>query len=309
MLKVVRGFLSARSYATRRLNRVPLEVSGPDSTAFLQGLITNDIEHLSQKPAIYALFLNNQGRILYDCVLFGGSRRDVVVLDVDADLAHRVEKHLNMFKVKRKVEIKSLAESHEIIAAFNRDGSEIDDSSIEDRSGAAVIGSVDPRVDKLGMRFVAPKTDAVFGSREDSDDYRALRYELGVPEGGEEIIPGKCFPLEYNADFMHGISFQKGCYIGQELTARTYHTGAVRKRILPFKVAGDVSTGGELIVVNEKGKNVGKVRGMQDRAGIALLRTEECAKAEKLTLKDTSDEVTYRIPSWWPKEAPKRVMK
>ncbi len=100
----------------------------------------------------------------------------------------------------------------------------------------------DPRLPELGWRIFGPSdwTPTISNNtgkivQEDEERYKDLRYTLGVGEGVVEIPFGKSFPLEVNGDFLHGISFHKGCYLGQELTARTHHTGVVRKRLMPFR--------------------------------------------------------------------------
>lgn len=94
---------------------------------------------------------------------------------------------------------------------------------------------VDPRVNRLGWRLLVPAGQKVEIELGKDIGYKRLRYSLGVAEGVNELPSGNCFPLESNGDYMHGISFHKGCYIGQELTARTHHTGVVRKRIMPIR--------------------------------------------------------------------------
>lgn len=98
----------------------------------------------------------------------------------------------------------------------------------------------DPRLNELGWRIFVPREKSNSFSPKDiaistESSYTKLRYALGVAEGVKELPSAACFPLESNGDYLHGISFHKGCYLGQELTARTHHTGVVRKRIMPFR--------------------------------------------------------------------------
>ena len=120
---------------------------------------------------------------------------------------------------------------------------------------------------------------------------------------------GKCFPLEYNADYMHGVSFHKGCYVGQELTARTHHTGIVRKRIMPVRLldgpARDVNL--ECDVTNGEGKKIGRIRAWSGTSGLGLMRVSESLDAENLLLGDAN--IVVNKPFWWPKEAPKKNAK
>merc|ERR1712215_588921 len=94
----------------------------------------------------------------------------------------------------------------------------------------------------------------------DMSSYVYRRCILGISEGVEDMPVGKCIPLEYNLDYLQGVSFHKGCYIGQELTARTHHTGVIRKRILPLTIHQEIAKeeGEELVVTNQEGKKVCK---------------------------------------------------
>ena len=148
------------------------------------------------------------------------------------------------------------------------------------------------------------------------ENYTKHRYDLGICEGINEIPYGKCTPLEYNGEYMHGVSFQKGCYIGQELTARTHHTGVIRKRIMPIELSSEIiknidddDTGEMTDIRNEKGKKVGKICATLKTSGLGLLRIEDCLKSENLTVDKTSVTVNFQIPSWWPESAPKTNQK
>jgi len=138
-----------------------------------------------------------------------------------------------------------------------------------------------------------------------SDSYEKYRYRLGVGEGVKDFPVETCFPLECNGDFLHGISFHKGCYVGQELTARIYHTGVVRKRLMPIEIIGDKELPQSIpiqTVVADGQKNVGKFRSHSGAYGLALLRFEDCLKSEKLVLSETGLTIRCSKPFWWPKE-------
>ena len=134
------------------------------------------------------------------------------------------------------------------------------------------------------------------------DTYTSHQCVLGIAEGVAQLGLGKVTPLEYNLDYLHGVSFHKGCYIGQELTARTHHTGVIRKRILPLQFRGQLamSEGEELSVVNDKGKNVGKVKKVMGDIGMGLMRLKESFEAEKLLVNNV--EVVVSRPGWWPQD-------
>ena len=109
--------------------------------------------------------------------------------------------------------------------------------------------------------------------------------------------------LQLLTDYLHGVSFHKGCYIGQELTARTHHTGVVRKRIVPLTLSEDVPDSLDLEQVNvltETGKKVGKIKRLEGRVGLGLLRLKESLEAESLSLEGVG--VSVVRPDWWPAE-------
>lgn len=134
------------------------------------------------------------------------------------------------------------------------------------------------------------------------------RYKLGVGEGPLDLPPGKAVPLECNVADLNGISFSKGCYIGQELTARTHHTGVLRKRLLPLVFDSHTMSSGAKIkhgakVVNEKGANIGQFRNCassNNKFGIALLRVKEALEAEELQVETDGEKRNCRTykPFW-----------
>lgn len=167
----------------------------------------------------------------------------------------------------------------------------------------------DPRVDLLGYRLIRsadqPPPLHLHNHEVEQvtlDQYHVHRHCTGVAEGAAEIPPTKCFPLEYNCDYLHGVSFHKGCYIGQELTARTHHTGVIRKRILPirFDSLPTTTVDYDTPILNQAGRSVGKIRQTQGRSGLALIRLKEAFAAESLSC--NSVPVTVWRPVWWPQE-------
>nr|CAD7264799.1 unnamed protein product [Timema shepardi] len=176
----------------------------------------------------------------------------------------------------------------------------------------------DPRLSLLGIRLLyaanKSETDIITELDEevqlpkDEAQYKILRYKLGVGEGVIEIPTGNCFPLEANCDYLHGVSFHKGCYIGQELTARTHHTGVVRKRLMPliFDLVPKNGLEHDAPILAASGvpkKPIGKLRGVERNVGIGLLRVSEALDSETLQIYDGTGHTMK--PFWWPQEAPK----
>lgn len=320
-------------------DRSLIRVSGSEVCDFLQGLITNDIRHLAQGiGCMFAMILNTKGRVLYDTIIYRTSQKDTFLIECDKQITEPFQKHLKMYKVKRKIDISNLQDEYNIYSVFNfktSTGDENNEHSTKKLEGLIVPCTSlketlpetsstckmyedlliyrDPRISDLGSRIIAPnKSDIpqqisqIFNIISEPDKkatYRALRYNLGIGEGIIDLPPGNCLPLEANCDYLHGISFHKGCYIGQELTARTHHTGVIRKRLMPLIFSKlPIKLPEEDRVMNNN-VNLGKLRGIEDNVGLGLLRISQALELKEITV---GDGVARTIkPSWWPLEAPK----
>ncbi|KAG0713452.1 putative transferase CAF17, mitochondrial [Chionoecetes opilio] len=316
-------------HAERQQQRGLVRVEGEEAADFLQGLVTNDMEHLEgSTTAMYCLLLNRQGRVLHDAIIYR-SGPGAFLLECDAARASQLERHLRMHRVRRRLVVDDVTKELSVWCVFDPEPDitqepKVDAESlymnpkVESRAALQLAGDSgditviqDPRVQLLGHRLVVPAAVASLrkllpGVEEGGgkEMFRALRYRLGVGEGPEELPPTKCLPLEANCDYLHGVSFHKGCYVGQELTARTFHTGVVRKRILPLIFSENASeVPADAKVTNEQGRAVGKVRACLDGHGLGLLRVEECLGAKSLTVEGLVIQ-TFR-PPWWPHQAPK----
>lgn len=286
-------------------DRAVIKVSGPDAGPFLQGLMTNDIRHLEEETNVmYCLFLNIQGRILYDSLIYNGLEPGTYLIECDVGGVTQLAKHLSMYRVRRKVGI-GVDETLRTWVLFQPPPKELE--------GNFVLAK-DPRVKELGWRLlVNTETDLSrhVENLEPTTSYRELRYRLGVGEGIGDLPPGTSFPLECNGDYLHGISFHKGCYIGQELTARTYHTGVTRKRLMPVKFHQSPppdSLKPDSTVTNEANARMGKLRGFipGSQYALGLLRVQEALSSTALLKVDSNPVCTHR-PDWWPLEAPKHI--
>lgn len=283
--------------------RAIVKVSGLDAGSYLQGLMTNDIKHLDEdnNPNMYCMFLNRQGRILYDAIIHSSKKSGSYLIECDAECSESLAKHLTMFRVRRKVVI-SIEETLKPWVLF--------DQPPEGLSNEVILAR-DPRVKELGWRVLVDSNKSLSHliknlCVDNTDRYTELRYKLGVGEGSRDMPPGTCFPLECNCDYLHGVSFHKGCYLGQELTARTYHTGVTRKRLMPvvFQQPSD-SIQLESTISDENGQRVGKLRGYLHGSvyGLGLLRIQQALSSSQLKI-DSNLIETHR-PAWWPIEAPK----
>jgi folate-binding protein YgfZ len=260
-------------------NRACLRLSGPEVRSFLQGLITQDIEKLTPATPVYAAVLTPQGKYLHDFFLI--EQEDGIYLDGERARLADLERRLMMYRLRAKVEIENIADEFDVYALWGEPA--------EDRAGAYQ----DPRLDALGKRLIHPKGDAAPEGLVSADDYDRHRLSLGVPDGSKDIEVEKTLILEANIDLLNGVSFTKGCYVGQELTARMKYRGKVRRRLIPVTVDGPLPAPGSAI--SHDGKNIGDIRsGREDRA-LAYLRIEDLEKAPF-----QSGEATLKpeIPDW-----------
>ncbi|XP_069671694.1 putative transferase CAF17 homolog, mitochondrial [Periplaneta americana] len=315
-----------------------LRVSGEEASVFIQGLITNDMRHIEEgAPSMYTMFLNTKGRVMYDAIIYKSKEQNVFLIECDKSASPQLLKHLKMYRVRRKIDIKNIDDELKVwvifdpqLADYNEneiDGNKpVNLSGVSDSTNTEIMTHLgnrndlivcrDPRLSVLGVRVLAPSGEdiSLIDGKDDSSHqkykscYRAFRFKLGIGEGVNDLPPGNCFPLEANGDYLHGVSFHKGCYIGQELTARTHHTGVVRKRLMPlfFHSVSQTELEMNASIQPLSGSNkvsLGKLRGVEHNIGLALLRVTEALDVSKLKISDVTAET--RKPSWWPQEAPK----
>ena len=276
---------------TQLLSRSLIRISGADTLPFLQGLITTNISApsavsgASYKLAIYTAFLNAQGRVLQDALLYcenaEDSRPESWLIEVDSKSRSSLLSHLKKHKLRAKVKLEA-----------------VDDLDVHHGAEAPDSQDLlyhDPRPG-MGVRvLLQPDSSHKAGDAEqqkDAEEYMIHRLTHGIAEGQDEIISGSALPQESNIDFFGGIDFRKGCYLGQELTIRTHHTGVVRKRILPVQLYEGAAPegpqaifdagaklpmpppGANMSKVASRGRSTGKWLGGVGNVGLALCRLE-----------------------------------
>ncbi|XP_042028574.1 putative transferase At4g12130, mitochondrial isoform X2 [Salvia splendens] len=310
-----------------------IRFSGPETIKFLQGLLTNDVRSLDDPPTaaapVYAAMLTPQGRFLYDFFLYGPPRPDPGELelyaDVDGSVVDELLAALKKYRLRSKVDIENVGEDFSCWQRFGR-GLELDSVGWGGTVGQSDVSSSqgnnigwnwhnDPRLTCLGYRGIFPSnaTPPLVEEDKETDERNFLlwRLEKGVAEGSSEIPKGEAIPLEYNLVGLNAISFDKGCYVGQELVARTHHRGVIRKRLIPVRflsgsgkeVEQQVSPGSE-VIGNASKKKAGTVMTALGSRGLALVRLEEAFKeAGALTINGREDIKVETIrPKWWPPE-------
>ena len=273
-------------------NRGVFAVSGADRRGFLQGLVSNDVDKVCPEQARYAALLTAQGKYLYDFMMieFG----EAIWLDAEAGRLSDLEGRLSIYRLRSKA---ALDERPDLaVAAVFGKGALAAMGFSEDpgvaRPFASGVAFVDPRLAALGVRCILPRADIRCvlegtGLLEDGfPAYDRLRLQLGVPDGSRDLVPEKSILLESGFDELNGVDWQKGCYIGQELTARTKYRGLIKKRLMPVEIDGPAPAPGTIVTAD--GREVGEMRSSRNEFGLALLRLEPIVEGKPLKAGNTT---------------------
>jgi folate-binding protein YgfZ len=266
-------------------HRGVLAVDGPDARAFLQGIVSNDVEKATPESAVWSAFLTPQGKFLHE--FFMVERDGRLLLDCEAERRADLMKRLRIYKLRSKAEVADETEGLCVVALW--DGDALSRLGLEQRRGAATgfAGGavfVDPRLTELGARALVPRERAAaalteLGFRNATlDDYDRHRIALGAPDGSRDLEVEKTTLLEAGFDELGGVDWQKGCYMGQELTARTKYRGLVKRRLVPVEIDGPAPSAGAPILVD--GKESGTLRSVVDGVGLATLRLDQLAESD-----------------------------
>ena len=263
-----------------------LAISGPDRRPFLQGLVSNDVDKVCPTASRYAALLTAQGKYLHDFMMVEAG--ESIWLDAEAARLGDLKRRLSMYRLRARV---SLDERSDLAVAAIFGAGEAAILGLPSEPGAArPLGSgvvfIDPRLASLGARAILPRenaravlTDA--GIAETGFDiYDRLRLSLGIPDGSRDLVLEKSILLESGFDELNGVDWQKGCYIGQELTARTRYRGLVKKRLTPVRIEGPAPPPGAAVTAD--GREIGEMRSSRGGLGLALLRIEPVREGKML---------------------------
>jgi hypothetical protein len=281
-------------------DRGVIAVAGEDRQTFLQGLVSNDVRRVSLERAVYAALLTPQGRYLHDFFVIAVG--DVLYLDCEAARRDDLRRRLSLYRLRSKVSLSDATEEITVVLLFGEGALAQAGLPTEPGRARALDGGsiyVDPRLPELGARALLPRagaedTPARLGFAAGSAEaYDRLRLSLGVPDGSRDLPVEKAILLENGLDELHAIDWDKGCYMGQELTARTRYRGLVRKRLLPVKVEGPLPAPGTLVMAGDA--EAGEMRSGRDGLGLAILRLEHL-EAPSLTAGESR--LNPRRPGW-----------
>ncbi len=265
-----------------------LEIGGEERASFLQGLVTNDVEGLGRGEACFAALLSPQGKMLFD--FFAINRGETILLDCPAAAAADLLKRLTFYKLRAKIALADVSDRWRVAAAWG-------EGAGETLKAGASIAFEDPRAPALGFRGLIEEGKAA-NFPADTGAYEAMRVAAAVPEGGKDYAYGDAFPHEACFDLLHGVSFTKGCYVGQEVVSRMQHRGTARTRVLAVSAEAPLPAGGADILAD--GFAVGRLGSVAGTRGIALARLdrvgEALAKGQPLSAGGVA--VTLSVPSW-----------
>lgn len=282
--------------------RALLSVTGPEARPFLQGLISNDIEKAAPGRAIHAALLTAQGKYLHD--FFIAARGDGALL-IDCEAARRddLRKRLTIYRLRSKAMIEAL-DGWQVFTTWG-DGA-LAALGLGTEAGAAGpfgqgVAFVDPRLAALGARALLPGEGAAALTaagliQTDAEAYDLWRLSHGVADGSRDLEPEKSILLESNFEELNGVDFNKGCYVGQELTARTKYRGLMKKKLVPVDLIGTAPAPGTQIMLD--GKDAGTMRSARDGHGLALLRLDALDAANGGTLTAGDARLVPRLPGW-----------
>jgi folate-binding protein YgfZ len=252
-------------------DRALISVSGADRIAFLQGLVSNDVAKVSAGRALYAAFLTAQGKYLHDIFIAAIGER--LLIECEAPRRPDLVRRLSLYKLRSQV---ALSEENGLSVGLYFGEGALGALGLPETSGLA-------RVEQSGVVFVDPRL-AALGARAylsgaglptetgTTADYDRLRISLGVPDGSRDLPVEKAILLENGFDELNAIDWDKGCYMGQELTARTRYRGLVRKRLMPVTIEGPAPAFGAPLLLGEK--EAGEMRSANGELGLALIRLE-----------------------------------
>ena len=282
-------------------DRALLSVSGPDRFSFLQGLISNDMQKVESGGAMWAALLTPQGKFLHEFFVF--SIGDEVVLDCEDKRRDDLLARLSRYKLRSQVDLRIC---NDLVpgAAWKQDA--VDALNLSIQAPTLIINDgiayLDTRLTDAGARWalspnaVKSTMNTAGLSPSTPEDYDTYRLSLGLPDGSRDMEIEKALLLENSFEELNGVDFQKGCYMGQEITARTHYRALIKKRLLPVDLSAESLESGTLLESN--GTIVGEMKSSREHKGMALIKLYAWEKAGGSSLVVNNTSVTPYIPSW-----------
>tara|TARA_B100000686_G_C16631069_1_gene884710 strand:- start:321 stop:1199 length:879 start_codon:yes stop_codon:yes gene_type:complete len=238
-------------------------ISGPDAENFLQNIVTNDVKKVNDSSSCFASLLTPQGKYLFDFIII--KHKQGYFLDCEKSQIDQLIDRLNIYKLNSKIELFNLSNEFEVAVISKekfltlKDAKNVEGNTVKYNEDPVVL---DPRSKSLGGRLIANLEKLTLSLKnlglksEDSKKYYELSHKLGIAQINTKNLQEKIFGLECNFEELNGIDFKKGCYVGQENTARMKMKSKLRKRLIPLETKEKIKSGSEIKFQNE---SVGKV--------------------------------------------------
>jgi len=279
-----------------------LYINGADANEFLQNIISNDINKVNKENSCFASLLSPQGKFLFAFIIV--KHKSGYFIDCEKSQVEALFKQLNVYKLRSKVEIMNLSNEF-VVAAFNRDkflkfegAKDTLGNTIKYREDCILL---DPRNKDLGARLIINLEKLYLSLKKlelkDSpvSEYYQLSHELGIAQKNMNKLQNKLFGIECNFEELNGIDFQKGCYVGQENTARIKLKNKLSKRLLPIKLLSGKLIEGAPIYINNI--EIGKVLINEDYP-FALIKYLDDNFKEDNELKSENAVLRIKMPNW-----------
>ena len=241
-----------------------IQVTGAEAKDFLQNIVTNDVEKVTDSSSVFSSILTPQGKYLFEFFIL--KLKDFYLLECEKESTEEIIKLLNYYKLRSKVDLINVNKKYIVSIISLEKFKEIDSSNLS--KGKTInyeddIIYIDPRNDKLGAKIISKIETAQINTKKlnlkpaDKNKYYNKSFELGIPQINLNKLKDKIFGIENNLDELNGIDFKKGCYVGQENTSRIKLRNKLRRRILPIhKITGEIS---ENDIIKYKGVEIGKI--------------------------------------------------
>ena len=296
--------MTQASYSVLK-DRGLLSLAGGDACVFLQGLVSNDVDKIGPARAVHAAFLTPQGKYLHDFFIL--QIDGALLLDCEGGRLDDLKRRLSLYKLRADVALSERTADFAVAALFGEGA--VEKAGLTPAAGSAApflagVAYVDPRLAAAGGRAVVPAEGAARAleaaglAAAGREDYDAWRLGLGLPDGSRDMTVEKALLLENGFNEMGSVDWDKGCYLGQELTARTNYRGLLKKRLVPVAVEGPLPEPQTPLLLD--GEEAGEMKSGRGDRGLALIRIEHLEKAAASGLGFTAAgaRLTAKEPAW-----------